>query len=251
MEKTVSADIDYDSLSTSTPSSNLGPIYKRDESSFKVKQSYKIEKYQLKKKDLNLSRCGNKNCNKRKEPGQSWLKLQFASQNFEQYCPSCTESIRMKWFCLVCNSIYTDSEHSRGIDKHDWIECTRCARWTHIDCDQKLDPNDLDCIEQENYQYFCMCCKEEDSSIVTTPKLSTKHHRIKHKNFKAKKKCVEHVKDYLQNQNRLTNQYKFSSAFNTPSLYPFSDNYSSISSLFRSGKAFSYFRGEIIGFEGR
>lgn len=51
------------------------------------------------------------------------------------FCEYCIEAYKRNQKCDYCQQVYFDSADDADMDGKKWIECSRCKKWSHTDCE--------------------------------------------------------------------------------------------------------------------
>ena len=70
-------------------------------------------------------------------------------------CQWCSERMRNREYCPICCSIWDSSA---------MIECNRCRRWVHIQCDPSASSFDQDRLQKATVHYHCPDCVKREQA---------------------------------------------------------------------------------------
>lgn len=187
--------------------------------------------------DQKETKCSNANCSvvfKKDNPRLYKARL-FSETAY--YCEDCSTSIRKKWTCPFCKSIYTNPAHSTNKDAQTWIHCDgkKCGRWTHLECEGKHRMQDLkSCINDDAYKFYCSDCFELLKSHDYAP--STR----KNSEYACTKAEVQVVlpstADIADYHRTMASTSKFELLTNYPYFYLYSEAYQPISRLVQDSR---------------
>jgi len=51
------------------------------------------------------------------------------------FCEYCIDLFRRNQKCDYCYQVYFDSADDADMDGKKWIECSKCIKWNHTDCE--------------------------------------------------------------------------------------------------------------------
>lgn len=219
------------------PSNDIGISRKRlirNRQSFAEKQT----------PDQKETKCSNVNCSVvfKKDTPRLYKARLFSETAY--YCEDCSTSIRKKWTCPFCKSIYTNPGHSTNKDAQTWIHCDgkKCGRWTHLECEGKHRMQDLkSCINDDSYKFFCSDCFDTFTSQEFTP--STR----KNSEYACSKIETQQVApstaDFKDYRRLMASTSKFELLTNYPYFYLYSEAYQPISRLVQESRRESELEG--------
>ena len=97
-----------------------------------------------------------------------WSRRKFRKGEFFWLCKVCSEAYKHNQYCDYCRQIYVDNGESADTDGKNWIECEKCQKWVHTDCETG-DPDgytDLaNLLNDSTFQYFCPKCRGRNEPV--------------------------------------------------------------------------------------
>lgn len=55
----------------------------------------------------------------------------------------CAEAYKGNQFCVFCKQIYLENGVNADADGKAWIECDKCKKWGHMECEEKYRKKDI------------------------------------------------------------------------------------------------------------
>mmetsp|Transcript_16458 Transcript_16458/g.22977 ORF Transcript_16458/g.22977 Transcript_16458/m.22977 type:complete len:471 (+) Transcript_16458:29-1441(+) len=116
--------------------------------------------------------CTNKIC--RKQIDETSI-LKIVGEKSLIFCRKCAISYDNDRFCARCHQIYRQQD-SDGFDGKEWLECSECLRWTHVECEVSCGFSQAPSLYSEYKEngevlYLCPHCRgdfEAETKISAT-----------------------------------------------------------------------------------
>ena len=119
-------------------------------------------------------KCGNTICNFESEGNEVdfWTRRKLNKTSFFWLCIICSDAYKNNQYCDYCKQVY----FLEAADGREWVECDKCLKWNHIDCEKEANPEDGDLIQTEGFKYYCPTCSKSNNKKPSTAKSTATAH---------------------------------------------------------------------------
>ena len=123
----------------------------------------------------NTRKCMNEMC---PTSGQTEV-VQVEKGAYQYLCHHCYKQYKDNHFCYYCKQIYFGED-----DGECWIECDKCNKWTHADCEESK--GDYKNIKQQmsqaaEFPFECPNCRPKSRYEKRTTSQALAKEKLKHK----------------------------------------------------------------------
>jgi len=90
-----------------------------------------------------------------------WSRRKKNKNTFIWLCKVCSDAFKNNQFCDFCKQVYFQGD-SNITDGKEWVQCDKCTKWNHNECEISANPDSEKLLEREDYKYFCVTCAKKE-----------------------------------------------------------------------------------------